>query len=204
MQQLDATRSGILIGLSFPTHFRAQEFLLALQGLAASGRLLLKDAVTITSLPNGKVKVHETVDPTPGRAAITGVLWGSLFGLFAGGPLGWVIGAVLGGGGAALVAHFVDIGVTDTWVDWFKEVIRPETTTLAVLVDHLNAGSLLAEASRFPTARVIATSLDPLTEHQLRATLGEGPDPTQHPGQSTAEGTSGVGVGPNYGGFPHH
>ncbi len=189
----------MLIGLSFPTSFRAQEFLTAANGLAASGRLVLKDAVTIFASPQGKVKVHETVDPTPMRAAVTGALWGSLLGLFAAGPLGWVIGLVVGGGGGAIAAHFIDIGISDNWVAWFTEVIRPDSATLALLVDHLNADALVAEAARFPGARVISTSLDQDTDARLRAAIGQAPEP-----QAPVDGPPGIGADPQLGRYPHH
>lgn len=189
MKSLEATRAGLLIGLAFPTPFRAHEFETAVRGLAARNQLELKDAVTIIALPNGKTRVIETIDPTPARAAITGALWGSLFGLFAFGPLGWFAGAVFGAAGAAILAQFVDIGITDRWIAWFREVARPDTATLAVLVDDLNADALVAEAARFPGARVVATSLDQTTDSRLRAALGQAPPPVQRIDTSTGVDT---------------
>lgn len=61
-----------LVGISFENSFRAQEFLVAATGLAAAGRLRLKDAVTVVKDDMGKTVVHETIDPTPGRAAVSG------------------------------------------------------------------------------------------------------------------------------------
>lgn len=173
MRTLEDTRSGILIALAFPTPFRAQEFETATRGLAARGLLVLKDAVTVVASPQGKIRVHETVDPTPARAAVTGALWGSLFGLFTFGTLGWVVGAVIGAAGAALLAQLVDIGVSDRWIRWFSQVAHPDTATLALLVDHLNADAFVAEAGRFPGAKVVSTSLDPVTDARLRTAVGQ-------------------------------
>ncbi|MBS1848735.1 MAG: DUF1269 domain-containing protein [Actinobacteria bacterium] len=173
MKNLEATRSGILISVAFPTTFRAHEFETATRGLAARGQLVVKDVVTIVASPDGRVRVHETIDPTPQRAAVTGALWGSLIGLFAVGPIGWIAGALIGAGVAALAAQVVDVGITDRWVGWFKQVARPDTTTLALLVDDLNSEAFVAEAARFPGARVVSTSLDQATNARLRAVFGE-------------------------------
>ena len=81
-----------LVGISFQDSFRAQEFLVAMTRLAAAGGLKLKDAVTVVKDDLGKTVVHESIDPTPGRAALTGSIWAGLFGLILGGPVGWVAG----------------------------------------------------------------------------------------------------------------
>ena len=64
-----------LVGITFENAFRAQEFLVAASGLAAAGKLKLKDAVTVVRDTSGKTVVHETIDPTPARAALSGAMW---------------------------------------------------------------------------------------------------------------------------------
>lgn len=184
MKSLASTRSGILIAVAFETSFRAHEFETAVRGLAARGLLVLKDAVTVVATTNGRVKVHESIDPTPRRAAITGALWGSLVGLFTFGPAGWIVGAALGAALAALVAQLVDIGITDAWVAWLTQVARPDTATLALLVDDLHAEALLDEAARFPRARVVSTSLDQHTDARLRAVFAQSSRPPSGAGAS--------------------
>lgn len=198
VKTLESTRSGILIGLAFPTPFRAHEFETAVRGLAARGQVLLKDAVTVIASAEGKVRVHETVDPTPPRAAVTGALWGSLFGLFTFGPLGWITGAALGAAGAAVLAQVIDIGITDHWVAWFKDVARPDTTTLALLVDELNADAFVTEAARFPGARVVSTSLDQATDARLRVAVGQTPPPPHR-----VDSPAGIDAEAQLGGYPH-
>jgi len=77
----DEGKPQTLVGVSFDTVFRAQEFLRAAHGLAAAGHLKLVDAVTILKDDNGKAIVHETTDPGPGRSALTGAMWTGLLGL---------------------------------------------------------------------------------------------------------------------------
>ncbi len=176
MGQLDESTTGILVGIAFPTTFRAQEFLTAVQGLAASEKLVLKDAVLIVDDANGKVSVHETIDPTPGRSAVSGAMWIGLFGLVLGGPIGWAAGAAVGAGAGALTARAVDLGISDEWVAWFRSAIQPSTTILALLVDDVDRNALVAEAARFPGAEVVSTSLDADTVRRLKEAVGQSSD----------------------------
>jgi len=102
-----------LVGVSFGDAFRAQEFLTAATRLAANQRLRLLDAVFVTKNDSGHTTVRETVDPTPGRSALSGALWAGLFGLILGGPVGWAIGAGVGAGTGAVAARVIDHGVSD-------------------------------------------------------------------------------------------
>ena len=157
-----------LVGISFEDAFRAQEFLVAATGLAASGKLTLKDAVTVLKDDHGKTVVHETTDPTPGRAALSGALWAGLFGLILGGPVGWVAGLAVGAGAGAVTAKVVDLGISDEWVGWFKDVVQPGTATVALLVENLDRNALVAEAGRFSHAELIYADLDDATIERVK------------------------------------
>ena len=153
----------MLVGISFDNPFRAQEFLVAASGLAAAGKLKLKDAVTVIKDDFGKTVVHETIDPTPGRAALSGALWAGLFGLILGGPVGWITGLAVGAGAGAVSAKVMDLGVPDEWVSWFRDAVQPRTTTVALLVEDLDRNALVAEASRFTGAELVYANLDDAT-----------------------------------------
>lgn len=163
--------SGTLVGISFPTIFRAQEFLTSVSGLAADGKLVLKDAVTIVKNAEGRVVVHETIDPTPGRSAWSGAVWAGLFGLILGGPVAWAAGAVIGAGAGALTAKVVDLGISDDWVAWFREAVEPDTAIVALLLDDYNSDALVAETSRFTGAELVYTSLDDATMTRITEAL---------------------------------
>ncbi|MEO6627554.1 MAG: DUF1269 domain-containing protein [Aquihabitans sp.] len=171
--------SGTLVGISFEDAFRAQEFLLAITGLAAKKKLVLKDAVTIVKDEEGKVVVRETIDPQPGRAALSGAVWAGLFGLILGGPVGWVAGAAIGASTGAVAANVVDLGISDDWVAWFRDAVRPGTATLALLVDDVNRDALVAETARFTGAELIYSSLDDFTIERVREALGENASPVE-------------------------
>lgn len=161
-----------LVGVSFENSFRAQEFLVAASGLAAAGKLKLKDAVTVVKDDSGKTLVHETVDPTPLRSALSGAMWAGLFGLILGGPVGWIAGAALGAGAGAVTAKVMDIGVPDEWVSWFREAVQPGTATVALLVEDLDRDALVAEAARFTGAELVYANLDDGTIERVRDAFG--------------------------------
>ncbi|MEK7425088.1 MAG: DUF1269 domain-containing protein [Actinomycetota bacterium] len=157
-----------LVGISFENSFRAREFLVAASGLAAAGKLKLKDAVTVVKDDDGKTIVHETIDPTPGRAALSGAMWAGLFGLILGGPVGWITGLVVGGGAGAVSAKVMDLGVPDEWVSWFRDAVQPRTATVALLVEDLDRNALVTEAARFTGAELVYANLDDATIARVR------------------------------------
>jgi uncharacterized membrane protein len=162
-----------LVGISFGDAFRAQEFLTAATRLAANGRLRLRDAVFVGKDDSGKTVVRETLDPAPGRSALSGALWAGLFGLILGGPVGWIVGAGVGAGTGAVAAKVIDHGVPDEWVAWFREAVQPGTTTLALLVEDLDQQALVGELERFAGAKLVYANLDPLWVDRIRSALGE-------------------------------
>jgi len=159
----------VIIGVSFDSTIKAQEYLLAMSRLRQEGVLQLKDAVTVTKQDGGKVAVTETIDPTPGRAAISGGMWLGLLGLFVGGPVGWIAGIGIGAGAGAVAAKVVDLGIPDEWVDWFKDAVEPGTSTVVVLAEHVQVHALAEEARRFRGAELLYSSMSPSAMDQLDA-----------------------------------
>lgn len=168
-----------LVGISFENAFRAQEFLTAASGLAAAGRLSLKDAVIVVKDDSGKPFVHETIDPSPGRSAFSGALWAGLFGLILGGPVGWIAGLAVGAGAGAVTAKVIDLGISDEWVGWFKDAVQPGRATVALLVEYLDRDALVTEAARFTGAHLVYADLDDATIARLADAFGT-PAPTEH------------------------
>ena len=109
----------------------------------------------------------------PGRSALSGGVWASLFGLILGGPVGWLAGAAIGAGGGAVTAKLVDIGVSDEWVEWFRTAVQPDTATLVLLVSEVNQAALLEEARRFTGAELVYANLDRATLEEFKDTLGD-------------------------------
>ena len=163
-----------LVGISFPDIFRAQEFMTAATGLAAHGSLKLKDAVLVVKDADGKTHVKETIDPEPGRSALSGALWAGLFGLVLGGPVGWAAGLAVGAGAGVVTAKVVDLGISDEWVGWFRAAVQPDTATVALLAEDLDRNALVAEASRFTGAELVYANLDEHTLDRIKAALETG------------------------------
>lgn len=160
-----------LFGISFSGLPRAQEFLLALKGLSLAGHLTMRDAVLVVKDVEGKVRVAETIDPQPGRAALSGATWIGLLGLLFGGPVGWIAGIGLGAGIGALTAKLVDLGIPDAWVDWFKDEVGPGTATVLALATDIDLGALSTEVARFAGAKLVHTTMTPAASTLLAGAL---------------------------------
>jgi uncharacterized membrane protein len=174
-----------LVGISFDDVFRAQEFLTAATRLAAKKEFDLIDAVIVVKDADGKTHVHETIDPQPGRSAMSAGLWTGLFGLILGGPVGWLAGAAIGASAGAVTAKVVDLGVSDEWVKWFREAVQPGTATVVLLVTHLDSDALVAEAKRFEGADLVYANLDESTIDRLKEALGDTHDEPSSPPSPT-------------------
>ena len=160
-----------LFGISFADAFRAEEFLLALRGLASRGDLVLGDAVVVYKGDDGNVKVRETTDLQTSGTAVRGAMWTGLLGLLVAGPIGWIAGLGIGAGAGAITAKVVDIGIPDEWVDWFKEAVHPQTSTVIALAADVNLPALYQEAQRFAGAELVHTTLRPGASADLAAAL---------------------------------
>src|SRR3954465_2228870 len=131
--ELGYEQSQHIIGMSFDKVTRAEEVLLALAHLQGEGEIAMADAVVVIKDAGGKVRIHQTIDPTPGRAAVTGSFWGMLAGLLFGGPV-FLAAAAVGAGGGALLAKLIDLGLDDGWVKEVGQWLDPGTSALLVLV----------------------------------------------------------------------
>lgn len=163
-----------LFGVSFDDPFRAEEFLLALRGMSASGKLTLADAVIVYKGDDDTVRVRETTDLQPAVTAVRGALWTGLLGLLIAGPVGWIAGLGIGAGAGAITAKVVDVGIPDEWVEWFKNAVRPHTSTVVALATEVDLVALYREAQRFAGAELVHTTLRPGASADLAAAL-------QHP-----------------------
>lgn len=162
-----------LVGISFPDAFRAQEFFTAATRLAVEGRLQLKDAVFVSKDESGRTVVRETADLQTLPTAASGAFWAGLFGLLLGGPVGWLAGAAIGAGAGAITARAVDLGISDEWVDWFREAVEPGNTILALLCENLDRQALTDELARFPNAQLVYANVDQAWRDRMHEALGD-------------------------------
>lgn len=169
----EASDPDTLFGLSFDSENRAQQFMLAINELAQDHKLHLVDAVLVVKGDDDKVRVRETIDPQPGRSAVSGALWTGLLGLVVGGPVGWIAGIGVGAGIGAISAKVIDLGIPDEWVSWFKEAIESGTATVVVLAGEIDQSALRAEVERFPGVRLVHTTVHAEAFAQLRSALDD-------------------------------
>jgi uncharacterized membrane protein len=162
-----------LAAISFDDDLKAVEFMTAVTRLARDRRLSLHDAVFVVKRDDGKTYVRETKDLQPSSTAIGAGLWSGLFGLLLGGPVGMLVAGGIGAGAGAVTAKVVDVGVTDEFVAQLREMVRPGTTTVAVLADDVDADAVLAELQRFEGARYVAGNLPLVAIQAVRDVLGD-------------------------------
>jgi uncharacterized membrane protein len=102
-------------------------------------------------------------------------MWTGLIGLLIGGPIGFVAGLGIGAGAGAITAKVVDIGIPDEWVDWFKQAVRPHTSTVVALASDVDLTKLYQEAQRFAGAELVHTTLRSGASADLAAALRSHP-----------------------------
>ena len=164
-------RPEALFGISFADVFRAEEYLIVLQGLANHRHLTLRDAVVVIKDENDVVRVRETTDLQPRGAAVTGALWTGFLGLLIGGPVGWLAGIGVGAGAGALAAKVIDTGIPDDWVNWFKLAVQSNTVTVIALATDVDLDALNGEVHRFAGATLVHTTMRPGASEELAAAL---------------------------------
>jgi uncharacterized membrane protein len=163
-----------LVAIAFDKPNRASEVLVNLMHLQQEGALRLGDAVVLAKDDDGRARILETIDVTPGKGALMGTWWGLLAGLFVG-PLAIVGGAAAG----ALYGKLVDKGLADDWVRQMSEWLEAGRSALLLLVTVENKNQLLTELARYGGELVSTDMPEPLRqelEEALHArTGGRGP-----------------------------
>lgn len=159
-----------LIAVAYDDVATAKTVLHELGELSTEHAITLEDAVIIERLPDGKVKLHQTVRPGAAGAA-GGALWGGLIGLLFFAPfLGMAVGAAAGGAAGAMT----DLGVDDKFMKELGEQLTPGAGALVVLVRESTPDKVLPRVSRYG-GRVVHTSLSNEAEMRLQEALGAGP-----------------------------
>jgi uncharacterized membrane protein len=176
MTDIDTPATGTgdyLVAIAFDKPNRASEVLVNLMHLQQEGALRLGDAVVLAKGEDGRARIMETIDVTPGKGALMGTWWGLLAGLFVG-PLAIVGGAAAG----ALYGKLVDKGLADDWVRQMSDWLEAGRSALLLLVTVENKNQLLTELSRYGGELVSTDMPEPLRqelEEALHARTGGAP-----------------------------
>ncbi len=156
--------------LAFDDPLRARELLLACVRMQRDGAVELTDAVFVhRDAETDKVRVEQTIDPTPGTTAAEGAFMGVLLGTLLLGPIGGLAVGVVAAGGGALAAKLIDLGVPESFLDDVKAAVPPGTTALVLQTSHLDPVAWQDELSRFPDARPLSAELPADARAQLAA-----------------------------------
>src|SRR5436190_1577727 len=105
-----------LVVVTFDDAEKAETFLLDATSSAGHAELRFFDAVFITRPEHGRVRVHETGDLSVAKGATESGLWGLVIGTLLLGPAGGLAAGAITAGTGALLAKFVDNGVTDAFI----------------------------------------------------------------------------------------
>lgn len=155
-----------LIAVAYPDKATAETVRQKLAQLTKEHTIELEDAVVVDRDENGKVHLHQAVNPVA-RGAAGGALWGGLIGLLFLAPLfGMLIGAAAGGAGGAMT----DLGINDQFMKDLGQKLTPGGAALIVLIRKMTPDKVLPEISQYG-GEVIQTSLDDEAEDKLRELL---------------------------------
>lgn len=170
-----------LIAVTYPNEQRAQQVLAELKKLQSAYLIDLEDAVYVTKDPDGRPRLHQSVDLTE-AGAVNGAFWGLLIGLLITlpfpflAPLAWLgVAAASAGVGAAigaLTGRASDLGIDDQFMRNLSANMAPGTSTLFILARSVTLDKVEPDLAKFG-GTLIYTNLDKQAEAQLRQQLAQ-------------------------------
>jgi uncharacterized membrane protein len=138
----------------------------ALRSQEHSGRISLDDSAVIVKDQAGKIHVTNQVD----RGIKVGAAGGGFLGLLIGGLLFPFAGLLIGAVGGAVVGHFMDKGVDQSFVKDVSNELTPGSSALFILVRDGDPGAVVSTLQYFQ-GKVYQTTLDSETEETLRRAM---------------------------------
>ena len=158
-----------LVVIAFNDQHKADEVLLTLGRLKHDYLIALEDAAVVVRKQDGKIKIKQTTNVV-GPAAISGGIWGSLFGLLFAGPLGGLAVGATGATIGAVSAKLRDVRINDGFIRDVASALEPGSSAIFALVLRATTARVL-EALQPYQGRVIQTSLAQEDEDALVAAL---------------------------------
>jgi uncharacterized membrane protein len=155
-----------LVVIGYDDQFKAEEVRLALMKMQKDYLIDLADAVVAVKDQQGKVRLHQAVNLTA-AGAVGGGFWGSLIGLMFLNPL---LGMAVGAAAGAISGALTDLGIDDKFMKELAETMKPNSSTLFVLVRKATPDKVLDEI-KGTGGKVLRTSLSHEDEAKLQAAL---------------------------------
>jgi uncharacterized membrane protein len=155
-----------LVVVTYDEPFKAEEVHLKLIKMQKSHLIDLEDAAFAVKDANGKLKLHQTYNLTA-AGAIRGGFWGTLVGLIFLNPL---VGMAVGAAAGAVTGALSDVGINDRFMKDLAANMKPNSSTLFVLVHSMTPDKVLDELAG-TGGKVLQSSLSHEDEGKLQAAL---------------------------------
>ncbi|MGA9914784.1 MAG: DUF1269 domain-containing protein [Paraburkholderia sp.] len=162
-----------LIAITYPDLTVAEDALKELQTLQSEYLLQLRDAVIVERTTDGKIKLHQTVNPTA-AGALRGAFWGSLIGWLFLNPL---LGAAVGSASGALAGKLSEYGVSDNFVKSLEQKIQPGAAAVFALLKDVTLDKVEADLAKLG-GTVLYTNLSLDDELKLVEALSKAKEAT--------------------------
>jgi uncharacterized membrane protein len=154
------------VAITYEGHLKAQEVRIKLLKMEKEHLIDLEDAVVAIKKANGKTKLYQMNNLTASGACV-GSFWGALMGLVFLSPLA---GAAIGGSIGAVTGALNDIGIDDKFMKELSANMKPDSSTLFVLIRSMTPDKVLEEVQPFG-GKLLQTSLSHKDETKLQAAL---------------------------------
>ncbi len=157
-----------LVVVGFPSVEEADQVRRQLVEIQKEALIALEDAVVVEREPDGKVRLHQSLNLTT-AGALGGGFWGALVGLLFLNPL---LGAAVGAGVGAASGSLSDLGINDGFMREVGETLSPGSAALCLLVREATPDRLIERlGDHAPHARLLRTNLSHTDEDRLRQML---------------------------------
>jgi|SRR4051794_9287480 uncharacterized membrane protein len=155
--------------IEFPTAEGAETMLSTLQNLQKQQLIQIEDGAILTWPVGAKKPKTKQLSDATGVGALGGAFWGMLFGLLFFVPL---FGLAIGAGIGALMAHFANYGIDQSFIDQVRAKITPGTSALFLMTSGAVVDRV-AEAVKGQQFEIIHTNLSKEQEDKLREDFGQ-------------------------------
>jgi uncharacterized membrane protein len=155
-----------LIAVAYDDRATAEKVRNELAQLTREHVIEIEDAVVVTRESDGKVKLHQTVNPA-GAGAAGGALWGGLIGLIFLAPL---LGAAIGAAAGAASGALTDLGVDDNLMRELGRSLPDGGAALFVLVRQVTPDKVIPRIQQYG-GKILQSSLSDESEQRLQEAL---------------------------------